>query len=86
MYLILVDDLNQAIMYNNETIDELSSISFTDSLQNVEYFLSHLRSDCGIANVNISTSSAEIGESFRGENASSGGRESGSDGWKVYMR
>ena len=63
----------------------MSSI-FTDNLQNAEYFLSNAGSDCGIANVNIGTSGAEIGGAFGGEKETGGGREAGSDAWKVYMR
>ena len=64
----------------------LSSSIFTDNLQNAEYFLSHGGSDCGIANVNIGTSGAEIGGAFGGEKETGGGREAGSDSWKLYMR
>jgi aldehyde dehydrogenase (NAD+) len=64
----------------------LSSSIFTDRLQNAEKFLSSLGSDCGIANVNIGTSGAEIGGAFGGEKDTGGGRESGSDSWKAYMR
>jgi aldehyde dehydrogenase (NAD+) len=58
----------------------------SNNLREVEYFLSHAGSDCGIANVNIGTSGAEIGGAFGGEKETGGGRESGSDAWKVYMR
>ena len=64
----------------------LSSAIFTDRLQNAERFLSAEGSDCGIANVNIGTSGAEIGGAFGGEKETGGGRESGSDSWKAYMR
>jgi aldehyde dehydrogenase (NAD+) len=64
----------------------LSSAIFTTSLQNAERFLSAQGSDCGIANVNIGTSGAEIGGAFGGEKETGGGRESGSDSWKAYMR
>jgi aldehyde dehydrogenase (NAD+) len=64
----------------------LSSAIFTDRLQHAEQFLSALGSDCGIANVNIGTSGAEIGGAFGGEKDTGGGRESGSDAWKNYMR
>ena len=64
----------------------LSSAIFTDSLQSAEAFLSTRGSDCGIANVNIGTSGAEIGGAFGGEKETGGGRESGSDAWKAYMR
>jgi aldehyde dehydrogenase (NAD+) len=59
---------------------------FTDDLREAETFLSHLGSDCGIANINIGTSGAEIGGAFGGEKDTGGGRESGSDSWKAYMR
>jgi aldehyde dehydrogenase (NAD+) len=64
----------------------LSSALFTDRLQNAEAFLSATGSDCGIANVNLGTSGAEIGGAFGGEKDTGGGRESGSDAWKAYMR
>jgi aldehyde dehydrogenase (NAD+) len=64
----------------------LSSAVFTSSLKEAEVFLSHRGSDCGIANVNIGTSGAEIGGAFGGEKDTGGGRESGSDAWKAYMR
>ena len=64
----------------------LSSAIFTNDLQEAERFLSHAGSDCGIANVNIGTSGAEIGGAFGGEKETGGGRESGSDAWKAYMR
>ena len=64
----------------------MSSSLFTDSILNSELFLSHLGSDCGIANINIGTSGAEIGGAFGGEKETGGGRESGSDAWKGYMR
>ena len=59
---------------------------FTTNVSNAEYFLSHRESDCGIANINIGTSGAEIGGAFGGEKETGGGRESGSDAWKQYMR
>ena len=64
----------------------LSSAIFTDHVREAEYFVSHRGSDCGIANVNIGTSGAEIGGAFGGEKETGGGRESGSDSWKAYMR
>ncbi len=64
----------------------LSSALFTDSMREMEHFLSVSGSDCGIANINIGTSGAEIGGAFGGEKETGGGRESGSDAWKVYMR
>jgi len=70
----------------NGVVQGLSSAIFTDKMQNAEYFLSHVGSDCGIANVNIGTSGAEIGGAFGGEKETGGGREAGSDSWKAYMR
>jgi len=67
-------------------VQGLSSAIFTDSLQNAEQVLSSRGSDCGIANVNIGTSGAEIGGAFGGEKETGGGREAGSDAWKTYMR
>lgn len=86
LYLIKIDHLDQAIEYNNEVAHGLSSALFTDSLKNAERFLAHSGSDCGIANINIGTSGAEIGGAFGGEKETGGGRESGSDAWRVYMR
>lgn len=86
LYLIKVDNLQDAIAYNNEVSHGLSSALFTDSLKNAEHFLAHSGSDCGIANINIGTSGAEIGGAFGGEKETGGGRESGSDAWRVYMR
>jgi aldehyde dehydrogenase (NAD+) len=71
---------------HNEVAHGLSSAIFTDRLQHAERFLSATGSDCGIANVNIGTSGAEIGGAFGGEKDTGGGRESGSDAWKAYMR
>ena len=70
----------------NEVDQGLSSAIFTDSVRSAERFLSAAGSDCGIANVNIGTSGAEIGGAFGGEKDTGGGRESGSDSWKAYMR
>ena len=70
----------------NNVVQGLSSSIFTDNLQEAELFLSALGSDCGIANINIGTSGAEIGGAFGGEKETGGGRESGSDAWKGYMR
>lgn len=86
LYLIPFDTLDEAIAMQNGVVQGLSSAIFTDSLQNAEYFLSHGGSDCGIANVNIGTSGAEIGGAFGGEKETGGGREAGSDAWKAYMR
>jgi aldehyde dehydrogenase (NAD+) len=79
-------EVNNAIQIQNEVKQGLSSAIFTDNLQEAELFLSSLGSDCGIANVNIGTSGAEIGGAFGGEKETGGGRESGSDAWKAYMR
>ena len=70
----------------NNVVQGLSSAIFTDKMQHAERFLSSVGSDCGIANVNIGTSGAEIGGAFGGEKETGGGRESGSDAWKAYMR
>jgi aldehyde dehydrogenase (NAD+) len=86
LYLIAFDTLDEAIAMQNGVVQGLSSAIFTDNLQNAEYFLSHGGSDCGIANVNIGTSGAEIGGAFGGEKETGGGREAGSDAWKAYMR
>src|SRR6185312_10224151 len=86
LYLIEFDTLDDAIRWHNEVPQGLSSAIFTDSLQSAETFLSARGSDCGIANVNIGTSGAEIGGAFGGEKETGGGRESGSDAWKAYMR
>jgi aldehyde dehydrogenase (NAD+) len=86
LYLIPVDSLEQALEQQNASAHGLSSAIFTDRLQNAEAFLSATGSDCGIANVNIGTSGAEIGGAFGGEKDTGGGRESGSDAWKAYMR
>jgi aldehyde dehydrogenase (NAD+) len=86
LYLIQFDTLDEAIAMQNGVVQGLSSSIFTDKLQNAEYFLSNAGSDCGIANVNIGTSGAEIGGAFGGEKETGGGREAGSDSWKTYMR
>jgi aldehyde dehydrogenase (NAD+) len=86
LYLIPYSDLDAAIRMHNEVAHGLSSAIFTDRLQVAERFLSAVGSDCGIANVNIGTSGAEIGGAFGGEKDTGGGRESGSDAWKAYMR
>lgn len=86
LYLIKYSTLDEAIALQNGVRQGLSSAIFTDNLQEAEYFLSHGGSDCGIANVNIGTSGAEIGGAFGGEKETGGGRESGSDSWKAYMR
>ena len=86
LYLVEFDDLDQAVHWHNDVPQGLSSAMFTTSLISAETFLSHRGSDCGIANVNIGTSGAEIGGAFGGEKETGGGRESGSDSWKAYMR
>ncbi|TKJ41261.1 aldehyde dehydrogenase family protein [candidate division LCP-89 bacterium B3_LCP] len=86
LYLIEYESLEDAIAWHNEVPQGLSSAIFTKNLLAAETFLSHEGSDCGIANVNIGTSGAEIGGAFGGEKETGGGRESGSDSWKAYMR
>jgi aldehyde dehydrogenase (NAD+) len=86
LYLIEAEDVEDAIAVQNGVRQGLSSAVFTDSLRGAETFLSHEGSDCGIANVNIGTSGAEIGGAFGGEKETGGGREAGSDAWKAYMR
>ena len=81
-----VDEIEDAIAIHNGVPQGLSSSIFTDNFREAETFLSHRGSDCGIANVNIGTSGAEIGGAFGGEKDTGGGRESGSDAWKAYMR
>jgi aldehyde dehydrogenase (NAD+) len=84
LYVLTYDDLDEAIALNNGVPQGLSSAIFTTDLREAERFLHG--SDCGIANVNIGTSGAEIGGAFGGEKQTGGGRESGSDAWKAYMR
>lgn len=86
LYLMPYDTLEEAIAIQNQVPQGLSSAIFTRNLIEAETFLSHAGSDCGIANVNIGTSGAEIGGAFGGEKDTGGGRESGSDAWKAYMR
>jgi aldehyde dehydrogenase (NAD+) len=86
LYVIGYDSLADAIAINNAVSQGLSSAIFTRDLQEAEQFLSAAGSDCGIANVNVATSGAEIGGAFGGEKETGGGRESGSDAWKNYMR
>ncbi len=86
LYLMEYDAIEEAIELHNEVPQGLSSAIFTTNLIKAEKFLSHEGSDCGIANVNIGTSGAEIGGAFGGEKETGGGRESGSDAWKGYMR
>jgi len=78
--------IQQAIELNNSVVQGLSSSIFTNDLREAEFFQSAAGSDCGIANVNIGTSGAEIGGAFGGEKETGGGRESGSDSWRAYMR
>ena len=86
LYLIEYENFDDVIDWHNEVPQGLSSAVFTRDLLEAETFLSHKGSDCGIANVNIGTSGAEIGLAFGGEKETGGGRESGSDAWKAYMR
>jgi len=86
LYLVEFDHLEDAIRWHNDVPQGLSSAMFTTNLVSAETFLSTLGSDCGIANINIGTSGAEIGGAFGGEKETGGGRESGSDAWKAYMR
>ncbi len=86
LYLFEYGDLDEAIAMQNGVDQGLSSAIFTTNLLSAETFLSHRGSDCGIANVNIGTSGAEIGGAFGGEKDTGGGREAGSDSWKAYMR
>ncbi|MEO0897671.1 MAG: aldehyde dehydrogenase family protein [Bacteroidota bacterium] len=86
LYLLKYESLEEAIEIHNNVPQGLSSAIFTENMREAEQFLSHLGSDCGIANVNIGTSGAEIGGAFGGEKETGGGRESGSDSWKAYMR
>ena len=86
LYVMTYDDFDEALRLNNEVPQGLSSCIFTTDLREAERFQSAAGSDCGIANVNIGTSGAEIGGAFGGEKETGGGRESGSDSWKAYMR
>ncbi|MEO1420275.1 MAG: aldehyde dehydrogenase family protein, partial [Pseudomonadota bacterium] len=86
LYIIEFETLEQAIDMQNDVRQGLSSAIFTDRLQHAEQFLAATGSDCGIANVNIGTSGAEIGGAFGGEKETGGGREAGSDSWQAYMR
>jgi aldehyde dehydrogenase (NAD+) len=86
LYLIEFEELDQAIEWHNNVPQGLSSAMFTTNLISAETFLSARGSDCGIANINIGTSGAEIGGAFGGEKETGGGREAGSDAWKAYMR
>ena len=86
LYVMGYDDLDEAIAIQNDVPQGLSSSIFTHGMREAETFLSASGSDCGIANVNIGPSGAEIGGAFGGEKETGGGRESGSDAWKAYMR
>lgn len=86
LYLLEYETLEDALRIHNDVPQGLSSAMFTDSVREAEAFLSAAGSDCGIANINIGTSGAEIGGAFGGEKETGGGRESGSDAWKTYMR
>ncbi len=86
LYVIKYTDFDQALALQNGVAQGLSSAIFTNDLREAETFVSARGSDCGIANVNIGTSGAEIGGAFGGEKATGGGREAGSDAWKAYMR
>lgn len=86
LYVMPFKTMDEAIMINNAVPQGLSSSIFTNDLRHAEQFLAATGSDCGIANVNIGTSGAEIGGAFGGEKETGGGREAGSDAWKIYMR
>ena len=86
IYVLAYDDLDEAIALNNAVPQGLSSAIFTRDQAEAERFLSVSGSDCGIVNVNIGTSGAEIGGAFGGEKETGGGRESGADSWQAYMR
>ena len=86
LYIMKYKTLDEAIEIQNGVVQGLSSAIMTNNMREMELFLSTQGSDCGIANVNIGTSGAEIGGAFGGEKETGGGRESGSDAWKVYMR
>jgi aldehyde dehydrogenase (NAD+) len=86
LYVLTFDTMEEAIQLHNSVPQGLSSAIFSTNLQETEQFLSSMGSDCGIANVNLGTSGAEIGGAFGGEKETGGGRESGSDSWKAYMR
>lgn len=86
LYIMTYENLSDAIALQNSVAQGLSSSLFTQNLRHAETFLANIGSDCGIANINIGTSGAEIGGAFGGEKATGGGREAGSDAWKAYMR
>ncbi len=86
LYVLTYTDLAEAIAIHNDVPQGLSSAIFTQDQREAEQFMAADGSDCGIVNVNIGTSGAEIGGAFGGEKSSGGGRESGSDAWRAYMR
>ena len=86
LYVMRYSSIDEAIAIQNGVVQGLTSAIFSNNLREAERFLSSEGSDCGIANVNIGTSGAEIGGAFGGEKATGGGREAGSDAWKAYMR
>jgi aldehyde dehydrogenase (NAD+) len=86
LYVLRYSRFEEAIALNNDVPQGLSSAIFTNDVREAERFLSAAGSDCGIANVNIGTSGAEIGGAFGGEKETGGGRESGADAWRAYMR
>ena len=86
LYVMPYDELDEAIAIQNGVPQGLSSSIFTTDVREAEQFVSAAGSDCGIANVNVGPSGAEIGGAFGGEKATGGGREAGSDSWKAYMR
>jgi aldehyde dehydrogenase (NAD+) len=86
LYVMKYSDLDNAIAHQNAVAQGLSSSIFTNDMREAELFISAVGSDCGIANVNIGPSGAEIGGAFGGEKETGGGRESGSDSWRAYMR
>ena len=86
LYVVRYDEFEEAIAIHNGVPQGLSGAVFTSEVREAEFFCGPAGSDCGIANVNIGTSGAEIGGAFGGEKETGGGRESGSDAWKNYMR
>jgi aldehyde dehydrogenase (NAD+) len=86
LYVLTYSELDEALRLHNEVAQGLSSSIFTLDVREAESFMSVIGSDCGIANVNIGPSGAEIGGAFGGEKETGGGRESGSDAWRAYMR
>jgi aldehyde dehydrogenase (NAD+) len=86
MYVMKYSKIEEAVALQNDVPQGLSSCIFTNDVREAELFISAGGSDCGIANVNLGTSGAEIGGAFGGEKETGGGRESGSDSWKAYMR